>query len=307
MKTIASLFFIGYCLFSLDLKADGAMNSCTETILHEFQIDNPFVIDAKSVSEILKSSGLSMTELLQKLVPIAQKYARPEISEYYVGAVVVGKSGTIYCGVNLEFRGAPLNQTVHAEQFAIANARNNGETELCAIAISAPPCGHCRQFMNELVEKNSLQILISDAPAQNLSTLLPQAFGPDNLGMEGGLMTAQCPDRAFTQEYSLLSEARFAAYNSYAPYSGSKTGIAIQTTEGKIYSGSYLENVGFNPSLSPLQSALVALVADGAEYSQISEALLIEQGSDKISQAEISRNLLKLIAPQASFEVQPWF
>lgn len=51
-----------------------------------------------------------------------------------------------------------------------------------------------------------------------------------------------------------------AAANSYAPCSQEKSGVAIQTTDGQIYYGSYSETVAFNPSLSPLQTALVFFV-----------------------------------------------
>lgn len=129
---------------------------------------------------------------------------------------MVGNSGAIYLGVNLEFTGMPLNASVHGEQFANANARGHGETGIVAIALSAPPCGHCRQFLNELAERESLQFIIEDSPPQTLSNLLPQAFGPNNLGLEGGLMMPQCVDKIFTCEYSTRNQAFFTAYNSYA-------------------------------------------------------------------------------------------
>jgi hypothetical protein len=44
----------------------------------------------------------------------------------------------------------PLNQSVHAEQFLIANLISHGEQELIALAVTAAPCGHCRQFYSEL-------------------------------------------------------------------------------------------------------------------------------------------------------------
>ena len=56
-----------------------------------------------------------------------------------------GVSGRILLGVNLELYGLPLNQSVHAEQFVIANAVRVGERRLTRLAVSAEPCGHCRQ------------------------------------------------------------------------------------------------------------------------------------------------------------------
>ena len=60
-------------------------------------------------------------------------------------------SGRLYAGVNLEFPGLPLQHSVHAEQFLIANAAWHGERGLRRIAVNAAPCGHCRQFIAELV------------------------------------------------------------------------------------------------------------------------------------------------------------
>jgi hypothetical protein len=39
---------------------------------------------------------------------------------------------------------------VHAEQFLMANLVLHGEQSLQTLAISAAPCGHCRQFYSEL-------------------------------------------------------------------------------------------------------------------------------------------------------------
>ena len=39
---------------------------------------------------------------------------------------------------------------IHAEQCLIANALLHGETGIQKLAISAAPCGHCRQFYSEL-------------------------------------------------------------------------------------------------------------------------------------------------------------
>lgn len=65
-------------------------------------------------------------------------------------AVGLGASGRLYVGVNLEFAKLPINNSVHAEQFLVANALHHGEKAITKIAVSAAPCGHCRQFYSEL-------------------------------------------------------------------------------------------------------------------------------------------------------------
>lgn len=299
MKAITWLTLSILGLFTLNLTALDISKH-----LVGLQISNPFYLTSYDVTALKEETGLSSEELLKELVPVAAKYARPDISSYHVGSAALGESGAIYLGVNLEFQGTSLNQAVHSEQFAIANARHHGEKNLIAIAVSAAPCGHCRQFMNEMKDAQTLQIFIKDAPPQTLSTLLPQSFGPSDLGLDGGLLTPPEVHRAFTKDYSLNTLALIAAYFSYAPYSLCKSGVSLQTTDGTIYAGSYLENVGFNPSLSPLQVALVALVADMREYNEIRDVLLIEQIQGKITQEDATRTLVSSIAPEARFRVR---
>ena len=62
----------------------------------------------------------------------------------------LGSSGALYVGVNLEFVRLPLYNSVHAEQFLLVNALHHGEREIRRLAVSAAPCGHCRQFYSEL-------------------------------------------------------------------------------------------------------------------------------------------------------------
>lgn len=296
MKRILSLFLlISFACHS----TEAAMISLEEIIPA-----NPFVIPAEEVEEILQNTGLSLEELLVQLIPIAKTYARPPISGFRVGEAAIGGSGTIYLGVNLEFMHLPLNAAVHGEQFLIANARNHGETEIVMMALPAAPCGHCRQFLNELGQSKQLQILIPNLPAQPLSTLLPHSFGPEDLGLTAHLLDQPQEAPSFSEESSLIAKAMQAAFSSYAPYSESKSGVAIQTIDGKIYTGSYLENAAFNPSLSPLQAAIVTLVADQQEYENISEVVLVEQEEAKISQELPTRALLSSLAPNAKLQVE---
>jgi len=274
-------------------------------------IGTHFVIDAAKVEELTKCLGISHEDLLRAIVPVTKPFARPPISGYHVGVAGLGKSGNIYLGVNLEFTISTLSATVHGEQFLVANARNHGEAELEAIAISAAPCGHCRQFLNELGGKSDLKIFFQKpAPggktadvSTKLSDLLPESFGPQDLGLEGGLLT---PKEFVKSDHAnpLSAKAIDAAHASYAPFSKSFSGVAIRTGDGAIYSGSYLENAAFNPSLSPMQTALVALVAAGRLYDEIQEVVLAENPSDKISQAANTNGILRSIAPRAMFRVE---
>ena len=101
----------------------------------------------------------------------------------------------------------------------------------------------------------------------------------------------------------LANSALNAANHSYAPYSENRSGVALMMNDGTIFTGSYAENAAFNPSLSPLQVALVNLVANGRSYSEIQRAVLVENfANGKVSQNDASRLLLQSIAPSVSLD-----
>ncbi len=258
-------------------------------------LPNPFFISRDKASEICRLTGINTEELLTRLIPIAKEFARPLIFKYQVGVAGLGKSGNIYLGVNLEFLGTQLPYTVHGEQFLIVNARNHDETELTAIAISAAPCGYCRQFLNEIGKSATFKILIQ--PVSNLQTLLPHSFGPQDLGITGGLLT---PDQVKEEsDGSIDTEAKLAASRSYAPYTNCPSGVAIKCKGGTIYSGSYLENAAFNPTLSPIQTAVVALVCANRRYDEINEVLLAQKPDATVCHISMTNEILRSIAPNA--------
>ena len=58
-----------------------------------------FVFSKQEVQDLKAKHGLGTEKLLLELVPLAKRNARPPISNYYVGAVGVSKSGKIYFGI----------------------------------------------------------------------------------------------------------------------------------------------------------------------------------------------------------------
>jgi cytidine deaminase len=104
---------------------------------------------------------------------------------------------------------------------------------------------------------------------------------------------------------SVAQAARYAAANAYAPYSHSPSGVAIRSRRGNVYRGSYIENAAFNPSLPPLQVALVAMAIANEDFSEIAEVVLAEAVNNSISQLSATRSLLGAIAPRAEFRLLP--
>lgn len=278
-----------------------AQDKLVMQILQETLKENAFFITTSRVGPLLKLTGLKIEEFLQKLIPLIKESALPPISNYKVGAVGLGKNGDIYLGVNLEFPGFQLNQSVHGEQFVVSNARSHGDT-LQAIALSAAPCGHCRQFLNEIGDQN-LIILTPQNASTTLGVLLTHSFGPKDLNVEGNLLTPKEPVKSEHQS-PLIARAIEAALTSYAPYTHALSGVAIETKDGHIYQGSYLENAAFNPSLPPLQAALIALVAGNHTYADIVRVVLAERKTTPTKHAIITKAVVESIASDASFHLE---
>lgn len=215
-----------------------------------------------------------MKDDLLALLPKAAAFAKPPISNFRVGAVARGRTGTLYLGTNLEFAGEALSFTLHAEQSAVVNAWVHGETGVDVVATSAAPCGYCRQFLNELVTAKELLIVMRNE-SRPLAELLPSAFGPRDLGVDGGLLQPQDHRLVLDEDDEVAEAALRAANMSYAPYSKSYAGVALRTTAGRVFSGPYAENAAFNPSLSPLQAALSQLNLGGGAWEDIAEVVLV--------------------------------
>ncbi|MDA7881379.1 cytidine deaminase [Akkermansiaceae bacterium] len=117
----------------------------------------------------------------------ARKSAYAPYSNFLVGAAILGKSGKVYRGCNVE--NASYGLTNCAERVAIDNAISQGESEFVLLAISVKgggsPCGACRQVINEFCQA-SLRVLMADENGSlvremSLGELLPESFGPQSL------------------------------------------------------------------------------------------------------------------------------
>lgn len=83
----------------------------------------------------------------------ARKSSYSPYSKFAVGAALVGASGRVYHGCNVE--NASFGLACCAERTAIFKAVSEGERVFTAIAVTAgpgrgaPPCGACRQVLFE--------------------------------------------------------------------------------------------------------------------------------------------------------------
>jgi cytidine deaminase len=110
-------------------------------------------------------------------------------SEYPVGAAILGKSGRIYAGCNVE--NAAYGHSICAERSAILQMVAGGDRIPIALVVvthgpkAGTPCGACRQMLTEFVEDVPVRLMVNGEPEKtrmtSLSALLPDAFRPEAL------------------------------------------------------------------------------------------------------------------------------
>ena len=122
-----------------------------------------------------------------ELAKEARLNAYSPYSNFQVGAALRTKSGKIYLGCNIENHGI---QAICAERTAFAKALSEGERDFESITVvgslkgkepteECMPCGYCRQFMSEFVDKNfKIYVVDKDNNADGfaISDLLPHSF-----------------------------------------------------------------------------------------------------------------------------------
>ena len=129
----------------------------------------------------------------EKLVSMAldaMQHAYAPYSGYKVGAALLCKDGSVVCGANIE--NAAYGPSNCAERTAFFKAVSEGEREFSAIAVVGgkdgdaadifPPCGVCRQVMQEFCAPSFMIYMgRSDGTyvAESLGAMLPYGFTAD--------------------------------------------------------------------------------------------------------------------------------
>lgn len=126
----------------------------------------------------------------EKCLKLAKKVlqqAYAPYSHFHVAAVVVGKTGKLYTGVNVE--NASYGLTICAERVAIGTAITQGEREISTVYVltdtpqPTSPCGACRQVLREFGKE--IRVVMGTVSGKtkiaSLNKLLPASFGPENL------------------------------------------------------------------------------------------------------------------------------
>ena len=129
-------------------------------------------------------------EILIQAATEAREKAYAPYSRYKVGAALLGRSGKIYTGCNVE--NSSYGATICAERTAVVKAVSDGETEIVAVAVAGDserytfPCGICRQVISEFGKDDTKVICINkngQYKIYDLKDIIPHAFTGEDLDL----------------------------------------------------------------------------------------------------------------------------
>jgi cytidine deaminase len=90
---------------------------------------------------------------------------------------------------------------------------------------------------------------------------------------------------------------------AWAPYSKCPGAVVLSLKDGSMVSGSGIESVAFNPTMTPLQAALIELFARGHAYADIASAALGTVVDGNVDYSAATAELLAVVAPSTSLTV----
>jgi cytidine deaminase len=260
--------------------------------------------------EIANKYNFDKQSFLFECLDFVKNYSQPVISGYKVGAIGIGKSGNLYFGVNIEFLGFPLNQSIHAEQSLICNAYYQNEEEVSEIYISAFPCGHCRQFFRELKNYKTLKIFSQTQPNKEFSMedLLPHSFGPEDLNVTKSLFENKnnLQNIEKIKFINLLKQLpanielqlKLSLEKSFCPYTKNQSAVIFEFIDKSLIAGSYIESCAYNPSFSPFHMTYSQLILLEKKVSNLSKIYIAELQNNKTSQMNTIKSLCKKTLPK---------
>jgi len=280
--------------------------SVEKTAILKEAIDKKVYLTEYAAKALCDEVNMLWDDFLFALIEVIRWRAVKPLSNYHVGAIAIASSGNLYFGTSLDFVSTATIHNLHAEQSAVSNAYTHGENKIDTIVVNAAPCGFCRQFLTELgKDAEELTLIFPPNIKTTLKELLPHPFGPWDLGHDGGMLTSPVQDLQLAKADNdpVIAAALKAACRSYSATWHSYSGVAIQAKDGKIFSGSFFENVTENPVLSPLMAALLQLTLSQYKYADIERVVLVESSDNQIKQGSIAQDLLNVIADNIDLEI----
>jgi len=296
-----------------ELTASVGAELCAETKeILQFQRkdkDAGLFLASEDCQALILRHGLDgIDALMLLLLPLSKDYAVPPISNFYVGAIgLEAETGGLLFGGNMEFPGTHMGLTIHGETFLAARVFSRG-TSLRQIALGeAHPCGHCRQFLSEFASAPGLRLIDPLGHNLGLADLLPWPFDPGYLGEPGAIADhINWPSLSLPSSGPMSAALVAAGRKAHAPYSKNPAAAVCVMQDGSHVTGASFESVAFNPSMGPLQTAIVNLTAHGYLASDNSEIHVAETRSASFSHLALTQILAKAFAPHAGFRSVHW-
>jgi cytidine deaminase len=123
---------------------------------------------------------VSDADLLARADEVAARAYAP-YSRFHVGCVVLARDGRVIEGVNVENAAYPLGMCAERTALARAVAEGYGPGDFVVAAITAAPCGGCRQWLHEMqvdrvVFRNGGRVV-----TMTTDELLPESFDSSSL------------------------------------------------------------------------------------------------------------------------------
>ncbi len=115
-------------------------------------------------------------ELYERAVAVAERAYAP-YSRFHVGAAVRARDGTVFEGVNVENAAYPLGICAEKTAISAAVTAGYGPGDLEEIAVTAPPCGGCRQWLHEFrLDRVTFKKADGEVVSRTPAELLPDTF-----------------------------------------------------------------------------------------------------------------------------------
>lgn len=255
------------------------------------------LVEKMKENHVCENEEQTIIDALTPLMYMASSYAFCQCSQFPVGGCCYCKeSGNAYIGFNMEASKQWIQYTVHGEQCTLNNAFIHGEKQVDLIVISFTPCGFCRQFLNQLKNREELIIhIITLKKTFRLPELLPFDFRPSDLPViefpdpnkftitkEGD----DCDEEMIQKVVECAKQSRLDNLLCYLA-------VGLITKDKKLVVGNYIENCAHNPSFHPMNGAISQLALRGKDLSDVEHVITVEYDKSEFQFGTSYLNILR--------------
>jgi cytidine deaminase len=113
-------------------------------------------------------------ELYERAVTVAARAYAP-YSKFHVGAAICARDGRVFEGVNVENAAYPLGVCAEKSALTTAVTEGCGPGQIEVLAVTASPCGGCRQWLVEF----GLDRVVYASASGEVRTVTPDDLLPD--------------------------------------------------------------------------------------------------------------------------------